>query len=260
MERVKNPQNIFDEKEKLEPQNKIQKNSCEACRKRGLPICLGHGGGGGGGGDEEELTQESSGYTNTKSQDDLLHNVPVVNVPEFMQGEADYIDAESPGGSLNTPVLEKQLSLKLEPKNWLILLKKLVDLKNAGLLIVDEQASKGILTITSKVSPFGDNAALIEDYLALLHEEFTKFTKQLHKEGVDVAGFTETKSYNNLVFRIPSTTNYDRFINQLKSQDLLLSAKGLENTVESEDEYTPCDISPLSTVPVPKNEKSRKNK
>ncbi|CEK11686.1 hypothetical protein [Legionella hackeliae] len=161
-------------------------------------------------------------------------------------------------GNTITPSLQPQLSLKLEPKGWLVLLEKLLDLKNAGLLKIDNDFEKGMLTIISKVSSSNDNATTIDRYLAVLNAEFTLLKNQLQTQKIDVSNYTQASSNNQTVFRIPSGKHYDQFIEQLKNQELLSFLAKKEQVVAAEEDNLNFELSPFSMVPVPKGGRHKK--
>lgn len=211
-----------------ENEDKVAKNSCDKCRKAGFPVCIGHG-------------ASSNGDDNDESESYGKDN------------------SVQPSDESITPALESQLSLKLEPKGWLFLLEKLADLKNNGMLIIDNNFEQGILTISTKVSPEGEAASVVEKYLEMLLEEFANFKKQLELEGQDLTGYTDTRTANGLVLRIPSAKNYDRFIEQLNNKGLLSLERPRQNADNSENNTPSVGMTPFKMVPTPPAMQSKKS-
>jgi len=182
--------------ENLDPNLKaIENNSCGVCRGMGLPLpCKGHarsgGGSGGGKGDDgsnRESKNKNPGY------------IPKPK-PEFEKIE--YI-----------------------AKDWDLLLtlsERIIDFK-AGLLAIESDMLRGILTFRGKAGLSKEELEILREYLNTIKTEFDAFKIMLAERGMSVKDFTAVIKDDVLTINIPNPKLYADFIFELTNKNLLPS-------------------------------------
>lgn len=184
----------------------IENNICGVCRVMGYPPpCKGHGGTGGGG-----------------------HGNRTGNV-EFK--ECRDIVAAAPS-HINTKLIPTIDSIQHDWKQLLKLRAGEVAFE-LGLLSIESDILRGLLTFRKKSLLSEEEMKLLKDFLNIIKLEFISFKNKLNEDGISTKNFALLLKDDSLTIRIPDPRYYDAFILQLTNKNLLPSPKTAQkNEVE----------------------------